>query len=291
LIARLEGIAMKHYALAAVALALSLSFTPAPLGAQATSASAPSDAPQSAPQPSHPMTAFQADMIQGQAMMGAKDYDGAVRLFTTLTHERPKSAPAWNMLGVALQQTGQIESARAAYTRATKLNSKFAEAYNNIGTTWYQQQKYPRAIHAYQRAISADPNLASAYSNMGCAYFNEKKYPQALDAFNQAITLDPDVFSLSSHAGTILQDRTVSDHGAFYFLLAKSYAERNDAATCAEYLRKAFDEGYKSVPTVTTDPSFAKVLDYPGVQAVLSEAIAANTPPTEPAKTAPTPGS
>jgi tetratricopeptide (TPR) repeat protein len=282
---------MNRFAMAAVALALFVGATPARGQSYSVTVSeSPESAQQSAPNPApaapHSVTPFQADLMRGQALMGTKDYDEAVLLFTSLTHQDPKSYAAWNMLGVALQQTGKIDLARAAYTRATKLNPKFAEAFNNIGTTWYEEQKYSRALRAYQKSIAVDPNLASAYSNMGCAYFNEKKYPQALAAFNQALTLDPDVFSLSSHAGTILQDRTVTDHGAFYFLLAKSYAERNDAATCAQYLRKAYDEGYKSVMTVKTDPSFAKVLDYPGVQAILAEATAA----AEPAKAPTAPG-
>jgi tetratricopeptide (TPR) repeat protein len=274
---------MKHFALAAVAFV----FLAASVPARCQTSAVPADAaPQSAPQAPSSATPFQAQMYRGSALMDTKDYDQAAQIFAQLTRDDPRNPDAWNMLGVALQQSGQIIPARQAYTRATKLNPKFAEAYNNIGTTWYQEDRYAKAIRTYERAISADPNLASAYSNMGCAYFNIKKYDKALAAFSEAITLDPDVFDTTGHAGTILQDRTVSDHGAFYFLLAKSYAERNDPATCAEHLRKAFDEGYKSVATVRTDPSFAKVLADPGVQAILAKAEASgavtSTPPSAP---------
>jgi len=226
-------------------------------------------------------------MSQAQGLMAAKDYDPAIRIYDDLIRQYPDNYTVWNMLGIALQQIGQIDSARSAYARATKLNPKFSEAYNNVGTTWYQQQKYGKAIRAYQKSIAANPDLASAYSNMGCAYFSEKKYPQALAAFNRALALDPDVFTLSSYAGSVLQDRSVADHGTFYFLLAKSYAERNDIADCAEYLRKAFDEGYKGVATVKADSAFAKVLADPGVQAILDKAqanadAATKAPPSAP---------
>jgi len=274
---------MKHFALAAVAFVLFAGVAPARCQNSATPADA---APQAAPQIPSSATPFQAQMYRGSALMDTKDYDQAAQIFAQLTRDNPRSAEAWNMLGVALQQSGQIIPARQAYMRATKVNPKFAEAYNNLGTTWYQEDRYAKAIRTYEKAVSVDPNLASAYSNMGCAYFNDKKYDKALAAFNTALTLDPDVFDTTGHAGTILQDRTVSDHGAFYFLLAKSYAERNDPANCAEYLRKAFDEGYKSVATVRTDPSFAKVLADPNVQAILAKAEASNTI-TSPAPAAP----
>ena len=206
--------------------------------------------------------------------MEAKDYDGAARVYTKLIHDEPKNATAWNLLGVVLQQTGEIDQARSAYERAIKINHSYAEAYNNLGTTWYQQQRYRKAERAYDKAVALDPSLATAFSNLGCAYFGDKKYPEAIDAFDKAFALDPDVFSNSSRAGTLLQDRSVSDHGMFYFLLAKTFAQRGDAPNCAQYLRKAYDEGYKNIVAVKTDPSFAKVIADPGIQAVLEKATA-----------------
>ena len=277
---------MKYSALAAVAFVLFVSAVTAPARDQSpppiSPAATPPTAAQQMPPTQHVVSAFQAAVIQGSALMSTKDYDGAAQVYTKLLHDEPKNATVWNLLGVVLQQSGQIDPARSAYQRAIKFNHSFAEAYNNIGTTWYQQQRYRKAERAYDKAVELDPNLATAYSNMGCAYFSEKKMPEALDAFNRALTLDPNVFAMSSHAGTILQDRSVSDHGAFYFLIAKSYAERDDAANCAEYLRKAYDEGYKNIVAVKTDPSFAKVLADPGVQAILEKAtanVAATTPP------------
>jgi len=254
---------------------------------QQTSPQTSSSAPWRAPQAPRMKSAYQADMSQARDLMAAKDYDSAIRIYDDLLRQYPDNYTVWNMLGIALQQIGQVDAARSAYARATKLNPKFAEAYNNVGTTWYQEQKFGRALRAYQKSVAMNPYLASAYSNMGCAYFSEKKYPQALAAFNRAIALDPDVFSLSSYAGSVLQDRSVSDHGTFYFLLAKSYAERNDAATCAEYLRKAFDEGYKGVAAVKADPSFAKVIADPGVQAILDKAQALENAATKAPPSAP----
>ncbi|MGB6430956.1 MAG: tetratricopeptide repeat protein [Candidatus Acidiferrales bacterium] len=272
---------MKYLALAAVGLFL---FAGTVLAHDHSSVPTSPAAPQAAPQIPRTVDAWQIQMADAQDLMATKDYEQAAHIFTTLTRTYPDNYAAWNMLGVALQQLGQIDSARDAYKHATKLNSKFAEAYNNIGTTWYQEQRYGRAIREYRKSIAENPNLASAYSNLGCAYFNEKKYPEAVAAFNKALSIDPDVFALGSYAGTLLQDRSVSDHGTFYFLLAKSYAERNDPADCAQYLRKAFDEGYKNVPAVKTDPSFAKVLADPGVQAIVdkAEANGVEKPPAAP---------
>ncbi|MGH9612821.1 MAG: TPR end-of-group domain-containing protein, partial [Bryobacteraceae bacterium] len=50
---------------------------------------------------------------------------------------------------------------------------------------------------------------------------------------------------------------------------ARVYAQKNDAPHCAEYLRKAMDEGYKDVAKARSDTAFKKVLTDPEVQAVL----------------------
>ena len=62
----------------------------------------------------------------------------------------------------------------------------------------------------------------------------------------------------------MVQDRSVSNHGLFFFTMAKVYAQKKDAAHCAEYLRKSLDEGYKDIGKAKTDPAFKDVINDPG---------------------------
>jgi hypothetical protein len=68
----------------------------------------------------------------------------------------------------------------------------------------------------------------------------------------------------------MMQDRTVSNHGLFFFTMARVYAQKGDAEHCAEYLRKSLDEKYKDIKKVKTDPAFKDMIKDPGVQAVLA---------------------
>ena len=173
-----------------------------------------------------------------------------------------------------LGETGVVSK---HYERAVKLNPQYADAQNNIGTIWYQRKKYSKAIRAYKKAIKIRADMAVLYTNLGYAYFGDKHYEESIDAFRQALALDPAVFEHSSgRAGSILQDRSVSDRGRFYFLLAKSYAQAGNVERSLLYLRKAKDEGYKSMNDVKSDPAFAAMLQLPGLQEVLA-------PPLEPA--------
>ncbi|MBS1866641.1 MAG: hypothetical protein JSS69_12070, partial [Acidobacteria bacterium] len=56
----------------------------------------------------------------------------------------------------------------------------------------------------------------------------------------------------------------------FYFLLAKSFAEAGNFERSLVYLRKAKDEGYKSMKDIQTDPAFSAMMNLPEMQEVLA---------------------
>lgn len=268
---------MKRVLWTAVAFAISFSS----VTARAQSAYAPqepqspaadSPATQQPPADVAQKTPQQIAQVRAQILLAEKRYDEAITAYQELLVGQPNNARFSNMLGVAYQQIGELGKARSAYQRAARSDATFADPYNNIGTTWYQEKKYRKAVRAYLKALQVDPNLATAYANLGFAYFSDKKYPEAIDAFNRALSIDPDVLEVGGRGGSVLQDHSVSDHGMFYFLLAKTYAERGEAAQCAQDLLKALDEGYSDIAKVKTDPSFAKVIGDPDVQRILQRA-------------------
>jgi len=203
--------------------------------------------------------------------MARKEYREAASSYKRLADQNPRNPVYLNKLGIALHQQAALGPALKYYERASKVDPSYADARNNIGTIWYQRKKYGRAIKAYQKAIDIRGDMAVLHSNLAYAYFGDKKYEQAISSFRQALVLDPQLFEHSnSRSGSILQDRSVGDRGRFYFLLAKSFAEAGNLERCVIYLRKAKDEGYKELAAVKSDPSFAAVLQDPGVQEVLA---------------------
>jgi tetratricopeptide (TPR) repeat protein len=134
---------------------------------------------------------------------------------------------------------------------------------------YYHQKNFRGAIRAYLRAAAIDPDQAGTHSNLGFAYYNTDKFPEAAGEFQKALELDPSIFERNDRAGAIVQDRSVTNHGLFFFMMAKVYAQKGDANHCAAYLRKSFDEGYKDVGTAATDPAFKDVINDPVMQDVL----------------------
>ena len=203
-------------------------------------------------------------------LMARKEYREAAFSYKKLADQNPSNPVYWNKLGIALHQQSELSGALKFYQQAVKVNPKYADAQNNIGTIWYQRKKYGKAVRAYERAIKLRSDMAVLYSNLGYAYFGEKKYEESIASFRHALALDPQLFEHSSHGGSLLQDRSVSDRGRFYFLLAKSFAEAGNFERSLVYLRKAKEEGFASMNDVKTDPSFSAVLKLPETQELLA---------------------
>jgi len=204
-------------------------------------------------------------------LMARKDYREAAFSYKRLVDENPRNAIYWNKLGIALHQQSDLSSALKSYQQAVKVNPKYADARNNIGTIWYQRKKFGKAIRAYERALKMRNDMAVLYSNLGYAYFGEKKYEESIGAFRHALAIDPQLFEhSSSRAGSVLQDRSVSDRGRFYFLLAKSFAEAGNFERSLIYLRKAKEEGFASLSQVKSDPSFSAMLKLSETQEILA---------------------
>jgi tetratricopeptide (TPR) repeat protein len=255
---------IKHYSWIALA-ALIFAVAPVHSAQQSMDSTSPSAASQPNPNVPPPLTGRALDVERAKIMMAEKRYEDAIVAYEGLLKSEPKSAVYLDM--------SDFNQAKKYFTRASKADKKYSSAVNNLGMVWYQQKNYRKAIREYRRAIAIAPGQAGTYANLGYAYYKMKKYVEAAAQFRQALQIDPHAFDRSDRVGTMVQDRTVENHGLFFFMMAREYAQLGDAEHCADYLRKSFDEGYKDVVTAKTDPAFKKVVDDPLVQDVLSLAL------------------
>ena len=217
-------------------------------------------------------------------LMAEKRYEDVIQAYGDLLKSEPKNAVYLNMTGIAYLNLSNFNQAKKYFERSIKAGKKNPSPVNNLGMVWYQQKNYRRAIREYQRAVAIDPGQAGTHANLGYAYYKTKKYPEAAAEFRKTLQLDPHAFDHNERVGTLVQDRSVENHGMFFFMMAREYAQLGDAEHCADYLRKSLDEGYKDVVKAKTDPAFKKVLNDPTVQSVLLliKPADSKTPTTQP---------
>jgi len=207
--------------------------------------------------------------LHGDILMAEKEYEGAVKTYESLLSDEQKDSRLLNKIGVACEQLGELHAAEHYFKRSEKADKTFASPLNNLGTVEYAKKNYGKAVHYYLKAVKLRDDLGAVYSNLGYAYFGKKEYPLAMASFSKALAIDPDVFSNHGGTGSILQQRTATDPGLFYFLVAKTYAQIGNAEEAAHYLKLARDDEYRDFLSAQTDPAFAKVIKDPRVQEVL----------------------
>jgi tetratricopeptide (TPR) repeat protein len=212
---------------------------------------------------------------RAKVQMAEKRYDAAIQSYQELVKIDPKNAVFLNMIGIAYLDMNNYDQAKKYFARSSKADKKYSPAVNNLGMVYYHQKNFRGAIREYQRAAAIDPNQAGTHANLGFAFYNTNKFPEAASEFQKAIELEPAIFERNDRVGTMVQDRSVSNHGLFFFTMAKVYAQKGDAAHCAQYLRKSLDEGYKDIAKAATDPAFKDVINDPVVQEVMVRVVPA----------------
>jgi len=223
------------------------------------------------PRPFSSLSPREAAEMRADILMARKEYSDAASAYVQILVNDPRNAQLMNKIGVAYQQLGDLDRSERFYKRAMHADKKFASAANNCGTIEYEKKHYGKAISLYSKALDLHSDLPTVYSNLGYAYFADKQYPQAMDSFQKALALDPTIFDRRGLGGTIVQQRTATDPGLFYFYVAKTYAQAGDAERAAHYLKLARDDGYAGFLSAQTDPAFAKVIKDPALQEVLHE--------------------
>jgi tetratricopeptide (TPR) repeat protein len=221
------------------------------------------------------LTPQQMGEERAKVQLAEKRYEAAIQSYQDLLKADPKNAVFMNMIGIAYLDLSNYDQAKRYFARATKADKKYSSAVNNLGMVYYHQKNFRGAIRQYLRAVAIDPDQAGTHSNLGFAYYNSNKYPEAAAEFQKALELDPTIFERNDKAGSMVQDRSVTNHGLFFFTMAKVYAQKGDAAHCAEYLRKSLDEGYKDIGKAATDPAFKDVINDPVVQEVMARIVPA----------------
>jgi tetratricopeptide (TPR) repeat protein len=217
------------------------------------------------------MSPREAAEMRADILMARKEYFQAAGAYLHILVSEPKNAALMNKVGVAYQQLGDLDRSERFYKRSMHADKKFASAANNCGTVEYEKKHYGKAISLYTKALGLHADMPTVYSNLGYAYFADKQYPPAMDSFQKALALDPTIFDRRGLGGTVVQQRTTTDPGLFYFFVAKTYAQAGDAERAAHYLKLARDDGYEGFLTAQTDPAFAKVIKDPALQEVLHE--------------------
>jgi tetratricopeptide (TPR) repeat protein len=165
-----------------------------------------------------------AYLLKGKHALGRDNYKEAEEMFSKAVSSNANSEQARIQLGVSLLRGYRPEDAIRQFLRVLVINPKSAIAYNNIGVALATQAnqanrgnaapdpaKLKQAITKYQQAIAAEPGYALPYNNLGLALFHRDKIDEAIEKYRSAIEIAPDYLLARWNLAFALQQRSFDE--------------------------------------------------------------------------------
>lgn len=131
-------------------------------------------------------------VMLGVLLQQAGDLQGAVLCFKQAIEIDPGSFEAYNNLGILFASLRDWQTALTFLRAAITINPAVADIRNNIGNIYFEQEQAGAAIESYRRAISIQPAVALYHNNLGNALRLEERYAEAETCFRHALNLQPD---------------------------------------------------------------------------------------------------
>ncbi len=134
----------------------------------------------------------------------AGDLDSAEALYRKIIAKKPKTADAHNLLGVLLQQRGDLAGAIEHCGRAAKLDPDFHVPHVNLGNALQAAGRFEDARDAFARADRLQPNQPEILNNLASVFNALGAHQDALNAANQAMRNNPNLGEAYNNEGNAL---------------------------------------------------------------------------------------
>jgi predicted O-linked N-acetylglucosamine transferase (SPINDLY family) len=153
-------------------------------------------------------------LMEGLALQQLGRFDEARALYEQVLAKDPQDFDALHLLGVIAAQTHNPSLAVDLIDRAIAINPRVAAAYSNRGAALKQLKRLDEAVSSYERAIALQPDTPEAHSNLGNALRELRRPEQALASYDRAIAIKPDYADAHYNRGQALKDLKRLDESA-----------------------------------------------------------------------------
>ena len=176
--------------------------------------------------------------------MTSGDFKAAVAAYTTVTHSLPEFAEGYFNLGLALQQAGRLDEARAALEKALRLKPGLRGANLFLGILAYRQNRFKDAEASLLRETRLDPRNAKAFMWLGVCRLAQDDPQAAIPALDKAYALDPSDVDILYHRGR-----------AYLLVANASYAAMfkldHDSLRVHQVLGEAYAQAYRNTEAIS----------------------------------------
>jgi Flp pilus assembly protein TadD len=132
----------------------------------------------------------------GQALREKGELAAAEANYRQALELAPSHSPGYeavihNSLGMVLEREGKTAEARDHFASAVKRSPRFAEARNNLANALATDGAFDEAVVHYRAAIELKPEYTEPRVGLGAALLRLKRPAEAIAEYRNAIRLDP----------------------------------------------------------------------------------------------------
>jgi tetratricopeptide (TPR) repeat protein/Tol biopolymer transport system component len=122
----------------------------------------------------------------------ANDFDGAERQSRKAMEENPKSADAYDCLGLALFGRKEYDQAVGALTEAARLAPSNGSILTHLGAACIAKNQLNEAVGYLKKSLQIDAENADAYFNLATALYRLGKKQEAIPYWTQTVRRKPE---------------------------------------------------------------------------------------------------
>ena len=131
-------------------------------------------------------------------------YSDVETLWRTTLAKNPDCWMAYNNLGIALSDKGEIDEAISQYQKSLQFHSDYEQAHYNLGRAFFEKGNIDEAIAQCQEALALQPKDADAHVVLGNALLAKGLMDEAIGEYLKALEFRPDHSNAYYNLGNVL---------------------------------------------------------------------------------------
>jgi tetratricopeptide (TPR) repeat protein len=212
-------------------------------------------------------------MQHGAEAMSSGDFGGAIAAYSEVTQKLPQFAEGYFNLGLALEQAGKLDDARAALEKSLQLKPGLRGANLFLGIVDYRQNRLKETETHLRRETAIDTRSAKAFMWLGVCRLAQDDPQGAIAPLDKAYALDSTDTDILYHRGRA------------YLLVANAsydsmFKLNHDSMRVHQVLAEAYAQGFRNPEAIAEFELAVKMAPrQPGLHEELADQywIAGNT--------------
>ncbi len=131
-------------------------------------------------------------LLGNHLYFGQRQYNEAVKEFRKAIELNPVFAPAYNMLGYSLRETGNHKEAEAALRKYVELVPNEANAFDSLAELLLETRRLEESVSLYQKATIIDPKFTNAYRGMASGLVFLDRHKAAMEQLQKMYEVSQD---------------------------------------------------------------------------------------------------